>query len=427
MSLLPAQRQLVKSESRLVAFVGGYGSGKTRGAVYKSIVLGLKNAPCVGIFVEPTFAMVRDVAVRSFQEILDEMGLPYHFHRTDHIMRVADTFDILFRSGDQPERLVGINAAWGVIDEPALQSEEVPKALLSRLRDPKAKLYQLALTGTPEGFNWFYDWCHKPDTDLIRAKTTDNPFLPKTYVEDLLKKYTPEEVNAYINGEFVKFEGGWYKVRPAVRPHRMEGELRIFREPSQTSGQLVMGIDTAGGVDLDASAIALLDKRDKGLVASWVDAKATVDGIADKAEKLFHMYTLSQAPYYPNFTKAPPTQMPLILVETNGIGRATYQSLTNRGFPVVAVTTKKDTQYSGMLRTKQEVEKGVIDGPPELAKEADLLVVVEGDFEGPKDLSMAIGFCLNYIDKSPYEPPMTIEDRNRVRFLEKLGRKSGGW
>src|SRR3972149_5781370 len=95
MDLLPAQKELVKSESRLVAFVGGFGSGKTRGAVYKSVVLGLKNAPCLGIFVEPTYTMVRDVAVRSFQEILNEMGLPFHFHRTDHILRVADTFDIL--------------------------------------------------------------------------------------------------------------------------------------------------------------------------------------------------------------------------------------------------------------------------------------------------------------------------------------------
>ena len=426
MDLLPAQKELVKSESRLVAFVGGFGSGKTRGAVYKSIVLGLKNAPCLGVFVEPTYTMVRDVAVRSFQEILDEMGLPYHFHRTDHIMRVADTFDILFRSGDQPERMVGINAAWGVIDEPALQSEEVPKVLLSRLRDPRAKLYQLALTGTPEGFNWFYDWCHKPETHLIRAKTTDNPFLPPSYVADLKSKYTEEEISAYINGEFVKFEGGWYRVRPAILPCTIDNDIRIFKTSTQTSGQLVMGIDTAGGVDLDASAIVLIDKRDKSIVASWVDSKATVDDIKSKAQYLFNKYTVTRPAVYPGFTKQGETTTPLILVETNGIGRATYQALTHAGTPCTQINTKEDTRYSGLLKAKMEVERGIIEGPSELAKEADLLCVVDGKFEGPKDLSMAIGFCLNHIELAPYMPPTAANDRNKISFLDKIGKK-GGW
>lgn len=426
MDLLPAQRELVKSEARIVAFVGGFGSGKTRGAVYKSLVLGFKNAPCLGIFVEPTYTMVRDVAVRSFEEVLREMGLPYHWHRTDHIMRIADTFDILFRSGDQPERIVGINAGWAVLDEPAIQSEEVPKTLLSRLRDPRAKCYQLALTGTPEGFNWFYEWCHKPETHLIRAKTTDNPFLPASYVNELKKKYTDQEVAAYINGEFVRFEGGWYNVRPAIKAHEMDGDIRIFKTKTQTSGQLVMGIDTAGGVDRDASAIALIDKRDKSLIASWVDSKATVDKLRDIAEKLYRLYTIKHDPVYPGFTKPDMPDSPLILVETNGIGRAAFQSLTSIGIPCVSVNTKEDTKYSGLLQAKLEVEKGTIEGPPELAKEADLLCVVDGKFEGPKDLSMAIGFCLNHIQQSPYVSPMTKRDRSKVDFNELL-KGRGGW
>lgn len=432
MNLLPGQKELVKSEAPIVCFVGGYGSGKTRGAVYKSLMLGIKNAPCVGIFIEPTYTMVRDVAVRSFEDILNEMGVPYKFHRTDHIMRVADTFDILFRSGDQPERVVGINAAWGVIDEPAIQDEAIAKTVLGRLRDPRAKLTQLALTGTPEGFNWFYDWCHmkKPNGDpgvhLIRAKTTDNPFLKKEYVESLKSKYTEEEVNAYINGEFVRFEGGWYKVRPAILPHRDEGYIKIFKEPHQTSGQLVIGVDTAGGVDRDASAVVMIDKRDKSLVASWCDAKASVDDIRDIVTKLFHMYTKSSASPYPNFIKAAPSMMPLVLVETNGIGQAAFRSLTNSGIPCVAVVTKEDTKYNGLLLVRNAVSGGFVEGPSELANEADLLVVKDGHFIGPKDVSMAIGFCLNHIEHSGYIPPSTYADRNRVDF-DKILSKTERW
>lgn len=432
MNLLPAQKELVKSESPIVCFVGGYGSGKTRGAVYKSIALGIRNAPCLGIFVEPTYTMVRDVAVRSFEEILNEMGMPFKFHRTDHIMRVADTFDILFRSGDQPERIVGINAGWGVIDEPAIQDEAVAKTILSRLRDPRAKLFQLALTGTPEGFNWFYDWCHKkkadgsPASHLIRAKTTDNPFLPPSYVEALKAKYTEEEVSAYINGEFVRFEGGWYKVRPAILPHRLEGDIRVFKEPHITSGQVVIGVDTAGGVDKDASAVVVIDKRDKSLIASWVDAKATIDDIKRVVTTLFHMYTKTSNAHYPNFTKAAPSQMPVVLVEMNGIGRAAFQSIIFSGVPCVEVHTKEDTKYNGLLLVRNAVSSGLIEGPPELAREADLLVVCDGKFEGPKDLSMAIGFCLNNIEKAPYIPPSSYTDNRKVDFDRHL-RKNEGW
>lgn len=419
----------MKSESPIVCFVGGYGSGKTRGAVYKSVMLGLRNAPCLGIFVEPTYTMVRDVAVRSFEEVLNEMGLPFKFHRTDHIMRIADTFDVLFRSGDQPERIVGINAGWAVIDEPAIQEEAVAKTLLSRLRDPRAKLYQLALTGTPEGFNWFYDWCHKkkadgtPASHLIRAKTTDNPFLPASYVESLTSKYTEEEVNAYINGEFVRFEGGWFKVRPAILPHRLEGFIKVFREPVLTSGQMVIGVDTAGGVDRDASAVAVIDKRDKSLVASWVDAKASTDDIKDIVAKLFHMYTKHSSPHYPGFTKAVPSLTPLILVETNGIGRAAFRKITDSSIPCVEVNTKDDTKYNGLLLVRNAVGAGLIEGPEELANEADLLVVKDGHFVGPKDLSMAIGFCLNHIEKAGYVPPSTFADRNRLDFDKILSKK----
>jgi PBSX family phage terminase large subunit len=432
MNLLPAQRELVKSEAKIVCFVGGYGSGKTRGAVYKSIMLGLKNAPCFGIFIEPTFTMVRDVAVRSFEEVLNEMGMPFQFHKTDHIMRIADTFDVLFRSGDQPERLVGLNASWAVIDEPAVQDERVAKTILSRLRDPRAKLYQLALTGTPEGFNWFYEWCNKKNEDgtnavhLIRAKTTDNPFLPVDYVEGLKSKYTPEEVNAYINGEFVRFEGGWFRVRPAVYPCRMDGAIKIFREPSQVSGQLVIGVDTAGGVDKDASAVVLIDKRDKSLVASWVDAKASIDEIREVVTKLFHDYTRVHRAVYPNFTKADPSDVPVVIVETNGIGMAAYRSLTDNGVPCVPLATKQDTAYNGLLLARNAVADGLIGGPSELANEADLLVVKDGKFEGPKDLSMAIGFCLNHIEKSPFITPKEMPNRMRIDF-DKLLRKTEVW
>lgn len=198
---LPGQSQLLKADSFLVAFVAGLGSGKTTGAIYKAIQLGFLNAPCCGYFVQPTYTIVRDTGIKEFEKVLTELGIPYKINITNFVIRVADSFDILLRSGEDPTKIVGTNAAWGIIDEPGIQSEEVGKNVLARIRDPRAKLHQIVLTGTPEGFNWFYEWTNKPNCTVIRAKTTDNTHLPPHYVDSLKEKYSEEEYKAYINGE----------------------------------------------------------------------------------------------------------------------------------------------------------------------------------------------------------------------------------
>lgn len=61
-----------------------------------------------------------------------------------------------------------------------------------------------------------------------------------------------------------------------------------------------------------------------------------------------------------------------------------------------------------------------MEGPEELAEEADKLIVEDGRFHGPKDLSMAIGFCLKYILDNPYKPPAINGEK---KFSMKLAGK----
>lgn len=430
LSLLPAQARLVNSRSKIVAFVGGVGSGKTRGAVYKSTVLGFENSPCVGLFIEPTYTMIRDVAVRSFQEVYDEIGMPYEYFRSDHIMRVADNFDILFRSGDQPDRLIGVNAGWAGIDEPASQDEEVAKMALARARDPKAKCRQLFLTGTPQGFNWYYDWCHHPDTEVIRARTYDNPYLDVAYVEEMKKRYTDEEIRAYIEGEFIRFEGAWYKLQPPVRPYSITSSgLKVFRDPHNCSSQICIGVDTAGGLGRDRSAIAAIDKQDGALIASWVSATATINQMVEIVLEAGRLYTKEHPSILPPYVRAAVPSRPVVLVEVDGIGRAAWQQLALRdnSLPMVQLNTKDATRYSGLLAAKRAVEAGTLGGPEELADEARELFVENGKFKGPKDLSMAIGFCLNHIRDNPYTTGHQQVSRETLDLMGKIPGRHKGW
>ncbi len=407
LNTLPAQRRLLLSKSRIVAFVGGLGSGKTRGAVYKAIQLGFLNAPCVGLFVQPSYTLIKDTGIESFKTVLRELDLKFKIHLTNFEIEVEGAFKILLRSGDEPERIVGTNAGWGIIDEPGLQDEKVGQNVLARIRDPRSKLPQLVLTGTPEGFNWFYDWTFRDDIEVVRAKTAENPYLPSDYVDQLKKSYTDEELQAYINGEFIRFEGGWYKVRPKIiNPIERINGINIYRKPDQTSNQVVIGVDTGGGLLRDSSAIAVVDKRDKTLVATWVSNKATVDELAQNVEVLFNYYTKFYESDMPGFVKSRPTDIPSVIIESNGIGETTWQLVNIKGkIPAFKQKTSEASRYQGMMLTKRAVESGIIEGPTELAEEADKLVVDNGKFEGPKDLSMAIGFCLLHIEKNPYRPP----------------------
>lgn len=416
MPCLPAQRTLLASNSRLVAFVGGFGSGKTRAAVYKALQLGFLNAPCVGLFLQPNYTIIRDTGIESFKTILTELQIPFKLHTTNNVLRVADTFDILLRSGEESDKIVGTNAGWGIIDEPGKQSEEVGKNVLARLRDPRAKLQQLVLTGTPEGFNWFYEWSNLPDCFVVRAKTTDNPYLKPEYITDLSRRFSAEEVAAYINGEFVRFEGGWYKTKPRVLPYDRAGLIKVFRSPDVASDQLVIGVDTAGGLGRDSSAVALIDKKDKALVACYVSNEATIDATAVVVQQMVEKYTKVQH-------GAPPLS-PVVMVEVNGIGRPMYQRLMSLGVSCYPINTTEGTRYAGLLQSRNMVEAGILEGPEELLYECENLVVEDQKFKGPKDLSMAIGFALNYIEKSPYVPPIAREQNVFRMDIRPKGRVS---
>jgi len=65
-----------------------------------------------------------------------------------------------------------------------------------------------AVATTPEGFRETYDLFEKRKIGpLIRAKTTDNTFLPEDYITSLYDQYDEMLVKQYINAEFVNING----------------------------------------------------------------------------------------------------------------------------------------------------------------------------------------------------------------------------
>ena len=62
------------------------------------------------------------------------------------------------------------------------------------------------MASTPEGYKIMYQLFveegDKEDRRLIKAKTTDNPYLPPGFIESLYASYDSNLIASYIEGEF---------------------------------------------------------------------------------------------------------------------------------------------------------------------------------------------------------------------------------
>ncbi len=202
----PTQEKFLFSTEPSPAFIGGYGCGKTWVATVKAITMSFINAGCTGLFIEPTFAMVDDVAIPIFFDILTENKIPFMYNKSSHNMILPwSRSKILFRSAQYPDRLKGPTTAWALIDEIAQLDEEVFSTAISRVRDPKAKFRQTCVVGTPEGLNWVFErWeeTPRPGYPIFYAHTSENTMLPEDYIDNLRGALSPEEIKQKIEGHF---------------------------------------------------------------------------------------------------------------------------------------------------------------------------------------------------------------------------------
>lgn len=230
---------------------------------------------------------------------------------------------------------------------------QAPPETLSDLQWSEAQ--SLGFTSKPHAA-WWYRKLASQGNDLIRhlhdyPVSADHPFLT--------------------------FEGRWIQTTPAILPYVWQESVKVFAKPERYHRYLC-AVDTSGGVGRDGNALVVLDRTTKQLVAFWNDNRADIEDVCAKM-------LVVQRLYNPD----------VFVIETNGIGQATYQRAKRLGLPIKELTTTEDTKYAGLLACKKAVESGLISGPEELAEEcASLHLDAKGRFKGRKDSCMALGFAL---------------------------------
>ena len=212
-ALLPPQQAFVDDTEHLIlGYCAGFGAGKTFALNAKAIFLGMDNPNTTAAVFEPTNIMIRDVWMRSFDDFLERFDIPYDFRispQPEYRLHLPNgPVTLICRATETYNRIRGQSLSFALVDEWDTSTYEIAQKssemILARLRGGVKQ--QLAAASTPEGYKFFYktfvEEGDKPDRRLIRAKTTDNPHLPKGFVESLFANYDAQLVASYVNGEF---------------------------------------------------------------------------------------------------------------------------------------------------------------------------------------------------------------------------------
>lgn len=212
------QFDFVSAQEAFPAFVGGFGSGKTFAAAARAVTLKLAEPRLTVAYYLPTYDLVRNIGFPRFAELLDRLGLKHKINRSDATIDVTGAGQILFRTMDTPERIIGYEVADSLVDEldtlATEKARDVWVKILGRNRQKKADgaANTIGVVTTPEGFRFVYERWHRdppPGYRLIRAATMTNARnLPEGYIDSLRASYPSNLLSAYLDGEFVNLTAG---------------------------------------------------------------------------------------------------------------------------------------------------------------------------------------------------------------------------
>jgi len=218
-TLNPAQSEFITdTTSKSVAFVTGYGGGKSFSLVLKMILLKLEYPKTDILYVMPTYSMFRDILFPLLEEILEGTNIGYTINKSTGEIFFSCGGRVILKSADDPTKIVGFNVSFALLDElDTLPTEKARKVFLNssaraRVKLPNNQINQIFIGTTPEGRRFVYHMFEKdrpPNYTLIQASSRLNPYLGEDYFQNIIATAPNEQVAlAYIEGKFVNMAVG---------------------------------------------------------------------------------------------------------------------------------------------------------------------------------------------------------------------------
>ncbi len=211
--MLPYQAQFDRSTKFYDCLFGGYGSGKTYSLVMKLLKLAAINKGLPGGVLVPTLKMFRRDVLPTLRQILGGAKIPFKYVGSEGVIVIPalQAHIWVFHDQDEGESTRGPNLAYGAINEVTLVSRPGFDAFLARIRLKNAPMRQIAMSGTPEGFNWTYDMFvaePREDSDVFYGDMRLNTHVAEEYAKMLEGSYDDILVQQYVGGKFINTTAG---------------------------------------------------------------------------------------------------------------------------------------------------------------------------------------------------------------------------
>jgi PBSX family phage terminase large subunit len=268
--------------------VAGFGAGKTYAAIMRAIAKKLQYPKQNVAYYLPTYDLVRRIGFPRFYEVLETLNIPASINRQDAVITLPNMGEIIFRTMDTPERIIGYEVADSIVDEldtlPTEKAEDVWNKVLGRNRQkkPDGSINTVGAVTTPEGFKFVYDrWVKKTEDGyrIIKASSYSNSkHLNTGYIQSLKDTYPTNLLAAYIDGEFVNLKCG--SVYPSF-----DRTLNATTETIQPNEPLHIGMDF--NVGKMATVVVVLRNDKPHAVAEhtgMLDTPATISLLKSRYE-----------------------------------------------------------------------------------------------------------------------------------------------
>lgn len=220
-------------------YCAGYGSGKTTAAVVEALQAAVVTHPgYVGLVAAPTYKLLFQAWFAEWRQWVPQAlwrlvrGGPLGEHLLVQTETGGKPSTILLRSTDNPWSSEGINAAWALFDEATRETDRSAfDVIASRVRRgyPGRQL-SIVLTGPPATRrHWSaLEFGTGPGLDVpgdglqwgtrrravVRARTRDNPYLPRDYEAALRSRPGASRAWArqWLDAEFGAADGQVYEM-----------------------------------------------------------------------------------------------------------------------------------------------------------------------------------------------------------------------
>ena len=331
--------KFVVTDDLFGTLVAPRGSGKTLAAINFSLFWALQKKNQKLGWCSPTFSQsksVLDQIVAAAPDLIESSN------RMEAVITFINGSTIKFLSSDSADNIRGFRFTHLILDEAAYIKNSVISTILLPTLNPNGK--KCLLVSTPAGKNHFFSWYMKDDVVSHRITLEECPYISQTLLDEA-KSSLPADI--YSQEYLASFIDSANDVFKSIDKVAFVGEYR-------RGGDVYVGIDT--GLSSDASVMTLVSPI--GRVMNVVSISQTdINTAATLFLKELQGYNVIGG-----------------YIETNGIGRATYDLVQPKHRRIKRFDTNQNNKTEMVRKLIADIETCTIELPsaelcPDLHKE----------------------------------------------------------